>query len=60
MVHAMLAGRAGGVFCLCLAGLLVAASACRAKDSRAHRFPTKVDSAALHARYGDALYSQDD
>jgi len=22
--------------------------------------PSKVDSAALHARYGDALYSQDD
>ena len=52
--------RVGHIALLCLAGLLVAAGACRAKGYRAHRFPTKVDSAALHARYGDALYSQDD
>ncbi len=52
--------RVGQIFLLCITWLLVAASACRPRDSRAHHFPTKVDSAALHARYGDALYSQDD
>jgi FkbM family methyltransferase len=45
---------------LWVALLLVAGSACRPKSSGAYRFPSKVDSAALHARYGDALYSQDD
>ena len=50
----------GGVVCLWMAGVVTTGSACRPKDSRAHRFPTKVDPAALHARYGDALYSQDD
>ena len=45
---------------LYVAVVLAAGSACRPKDLRAHRFPSKVDSAALHARYGDALYSQDD
>jgi FkbM family methyltransferase len=40
--------------------VLMAASACRSGDRDARRFPTNVDPAALHARYGDALYSQDD
>jgi len=30
-----------------------------AKDARAHRFPARL-TPRLHARYGDALYSQDD
>jgi FkbM family methyltransferase len=38
----------------------VVASACRPRNSGARGFPTKVDPAALHARYGGALYSQDD
>jgi FkbM family methyltransferase len=39
--------------------VLMAVSACRPSGRDAHRFPGKVDPAALHARYGDALYSQD-
>ena len=39
--------------------VLLAASACRSGARDAQRFPRKVDPAALHARYGDALYSQD-
>jgi len=39
--------------------VLMAASACRSGDRHAHNFPSRVDPAALHARYGDALYSQD-
>jgi FkbM family methyltransferase len=50
----------GGVVCLWMVGVLIAGGACRARDAHAHRFPSKVDPAALHARYGDALYSQDD
>ena len=46
--------------CLCVALLLVAGNACRPQNTRAHHFPSKVDPATLHARYGDALYSQDD
>jgi FkbM family methyltransferase len=34
--------------------------ACRSKGSASRRFPRQVDPAALHARYGEALYSQDD
>ena len=49
----------GGV-CLWVASFLIAGGACRPKESRAQRFPSKVDPAALHARFGDALYSQDD
>jgi len=45
---------------LWIAGLLIAGTACRPKNTRPHRFPARVDPAALHARYGDALYSQDD
>ena len=56
----MLASCGGRGSWLCVAVLLVAASACRPKDTRARRFPSKVDPAALHARYGGALYSQDD
>jgi len=41
-------------------GVLMAGSACRPKDTRARRFPNKVNPAVLHARFGDALYSQDD
>jgi FkbM family methyltransferase len=40
--------------------LLAGACACRGNKERAQNFPSKVDPAALHARYGDALYSQDD
>ncbi len=50
----------GGVVWLWMAAVLIAGGACRPKDTRAHRFPSRVDPAALHARYGDALYSQDD
>ena len=50
----------GGVVCLWMAGVVVASSACSAKDAKVHRLPSKVDPAALHARFGDALYSQDD
>ena len=39
--------------------LLMAASGCRSGNRDARRFPSTVDPAALHARYGDALYSQD-
>ena len=45
---------------LYVAVVLAAGSACRPSGRGAHRFPAKVDSAALHVRYGDALYSQDD
>ena len=38
---------------------LIAASGCRPGNRDAHRFPRTVDPAVLHARYGDALYSQD-
>jgi FkbM family methyltransferase len=39
--------------------VLAAVSACHPSGRAAHRFPSKVDPAALRARYGDALYSQD-
>ena len=44
----------------CAAVVLLAAIGCRLSGRGAHRFPTRVDPAALHARYGEALYSQDD
>ena len=56
----MLASRGDRRSCLWIALLLAATSACRTSGRGARRFPSKVDPAALHARYGDALYSQDD
>ena len=52
--------RVDHVFCLCGLMLLMGASACRPSSRSTRRFPSKVDPAALHARYGDPLYSQDD
>lgn len=37
----------------------MAASGCRPEARDAHRFPSKIDPAVLHARYGEPLYSQD-
>ena len=45
---------------LWVAMLLAAVGACRPSGRGGHRFPTHVDPAGLHARFGDALYSQDE
>jgi len=53
-------GRARSLPLACLWALLLGLGGCRANPPRANRFPNRIDPEALYARYGAALYSQDD